>query len=590
MRTPWSSGAHEVASGAPLIVDVEIGPGPGLYALSQGVWTPELRRTRGGRPPEHRQPRPGRPSRHLHGSPERLDRPTSVAFTRDAAYVVTLTGKVLKIDDVASRTGTGGTDAGARGAGDPEPRRAGMSRRGLRSAATREGWRRPPSAGRGPPSRRLGRAARGREARDPSSSGRAPRRPGEPGRSPMLRKFKPRAPGLLIALVVLAVAATSGSAVAGSLITSKQIKDGTIKYKDVHKRARTKLKGATGPQGSQGPQGDQGAPGPATGPAGGALAGSYPNPQLADELNRLVPVAAFVFRGSDGELQGEAHRAPMAEAPAIARTGEGAYLVDLPGVDSSAPTTWPFARTSGEEESAITSQSGDDLRGQHRPRATARRTIDAGSAASCTTSRSRSERGPPSRRAPPRLARGRPAWFDRTVPPRHDATPAELKARLEADRDGLPYLAYRDGDGCEQLLALGDDRGPVTLGRSADAGVALTWDPRGVARPRERGAGGRRLVDPRRRARAQRHLRQRRADPRAAPAPRRRRRAGRRDAARVPRPAAPREPGLRCRRRRSPPRSASRTRSAASWSRSAARSESSGRSRRPRRTSRSRPS
>ena len=94
----------------------------------------------------------------------------------------------------------------------------------------------------------------------------------------MLRKFKPRAPGLLIALVVLAVAATSGSAVAGSLITSKQIKDGTIKYKDVDKRARTKLKGATGPQGPQGPQG-QGQPGPATGPAGGALAGSYPNPR-----------------------------------------------------------------------------------------------------------------------------------------------------------------------------------------------------------------------------------------------------------------------------------------------------------------------
>jgi len=177
----------------------------------------------------------------------------------------------------------------------------------------------------------------------------------------MLRKFKPRAPGLLIALVVLAVAATSGSAVAGSLITSKQIKDGTIKYKDVDKRARTKLKGATGPQGPQGPQGAPGQPGPATGPAGGALAGSYPNPQLADELNRLVPVAAFVFRGSDGELQGEAHRAPMAEAPAIARTGEGAYLVDLPGVNFFSADDVAICTTSGREESGTTSE-GDDLR------------------------------------------------------------------------------------------------------------------------------------------------------------------------------------------------------------------------------------
>ena len=111
----------------------------------------------------------------------------------------------------------------------------------------------------------------------------------------MLRKLKPRAPGLLIALVVLAVAATSGSAVAGSLITSKQIKNGTIKFKDMNKGARAKLAGDTGPQGPQGPQG---VPGPATGPAGGALSGSYPAPALADELNRLVPVAAFVFRGT----------------------------------------------------------------------------------------------------------------------------------------------------------------------------------------------------------------------------------------------------------------------------------------------------
>jgi hypothetical protein len=34
-----------------------------------------------------------------------LDRPTSVAFTRHAAFVVTLTGKLLKVDGIAPRHG-----------------------------------------------------------------------------------------------------------------------------------------------------------------------------------------------------------------------------------------------------------------------------------------------------------------------------------------------------------------------------------------------------------------------------------------------------------------------------------------------------
>jgi hypothetical protein len=69
---------------------------------------------------------------------------------------------------------------------------------------------------------------------------------------------------MLISIVALLMA-TTGSAVAASLITSKQIKDGSIEAKDLSKKARTALKsapGTPGKAGSQGPAGAQGATGP----------------------------------------------------------------------------------------------------------------------------------------------------------------------------------------------------------------------------------------------------------------------------------------------------------------------------------------
>lgn len=80
----------------------------------------------------------------------------------------------------------------------------------------------------------------------------------------MKRRLTPSA-SLAVAILALVVA-MSGSAVAASLITGKQIKDGTIQIKDISKRAQTKLAtkasaGAPGPQGPTGPQGDAGAQG-----------------------------------------------------------------------------------------------------------------------------------------------------------------------------------------------------------------------------------------------------------------------------------------------------------------------------------------
>ena len=58
------------------------------------------------------------------------------------------------------------------------------------------------------------------------------------------------------------VIASAGTATAAKLITSKDIKDGTIKAKDLSPALQKRL-GGTGPQGPQGPPGPKGEPGAA---------------------------------------------------------------------------------------------------------------------------------------------------------------------------------------------------------------------------------------------------------------------------------------------------------------------------------------
>jgi DNA-binding CsgD family transcriptional regulator len=56
-------------------------------------------------------------------------------------------------------------------------------------------------------------------------------------------------------------------------------------------------------------------------------------------------------------------------------------------------------------------------------------------------------------------------------------TPAELRDRLRAERDGMPFLVYRDGDGVQQIVTLPRDCEKVILGRDLDsADIPLPWD------------------------------------------------------------------------------------------------------------------
>jgi hypothetical protein len=96
---PRSTTVREVASGSPLLVDVEFGRGGRLYALSQGIF--------GGGPA-------GSPALPNSGALvkvnrdgtftvvlEGLNQPTSLEFIGKAAYVVTLGGEIWKIKGVS---------------------------------------------------------------------------------------------------------------------------------------------------------------------------------------------------------------------------------------------------------------------------------------------------------------------------------------------------------------------------------------------------------------------------------------------------------------------------------------------------------
>ncbi|HEY3020030.1 MAG TPA: FHA domain-containing protein [Solirubrobacteraceae bacterium] len=53
---------------------------------------------------------------------------------------------------------------------------------------------------------------------------------------------------------------------------------------------------------------------------------------------------------------------------------------------------------------------------------------------------------------------------------------ADVKAELEAERAGHPFLLYRDGDGGQQLHVLEDSASPITVGRRSGSDLSLPWD------------------------------------------------------------------------------------------------------------------
>lgn len=58
----------------------------------------------------------------------------------------------------------------------------------------------------------------------------------------------------------------------------------------------------------------------------------------------------------------------------------------------------------------------------------------------------------------------------------HRVSPVELKARVEAERLGHPFLLHVDDAGAQRIVELPADRERLTLGRGEACDVALSWD------------------------------------------------------------------------------------------------------------------
>jgi pSer/pThr/pTyr-binding forkhead associated (FHA) protein len=54
------------------------------------------------------------------------------------------------------------------------------------------------------------------------------------------------------------------------------------------------------------------------------------------------------------------------------------------------------------------------------------------------------------------------------------STAVEIKLRLEAERRGVPFLEYRDGDEAQVIVALEGER--LTVGRRPECDLPLVWD------------------------------------------------------------------------------------------------------------------
>ena len=56
--------------------------------------------------------------------------------------------------------------------------------------------------------------------------------------------------------------------------------------------------------------------------------------------------------------------------------------------------------------------------------------------------------------------------------------PTSRRRVREAEAMGVPFLVFREGDGTQRIVLLGEERSPLVIGRSTTSDVSLPWDDR----------------------------------------------------------------------------------------------------------------
>ncbi len=62
--------------------------------------------------------------------------------------------------------------------------------------------------------------------------------------------------------------------------------------------------------------------------------------------------------------------------------------------------------------------------------------------------------------------------------PRILDSPADLKRRIEAERKGVPFIYFRDGEGKQRIISLDPAREYLSVGREDGCEVCIDWDER----------------------------------------------------------------------------------------------------------------